>query len=577
MASAPNDSPIIEEAGLTSRVAQTGLLAETIEQVHVPSSSPLSNSGQPNASTLIGESKRPIEVDDVEPNRSDQPKTFWQLSASELVAYTLTKNSALRADIKGDAFVNLDLSTQNLLSMLTVENKNQLVAEIGFDPSTKLFKSIMFESFLVKEILADNHVPQIYRNYWNAFQTSKHSVGSFAGTQSTPSQVAESTAKRLDFGNAGSPAPLFMNLPGRQDQIQTPAFYKHIVGATNSLFHLLKPADNSMHSSASIASFGGNGQISISLNMQPQAAIIHKFPQLDAFNKLTVSPFLLAYKTAKLGAPAGTKKTLKECINPLVWSDVARACGVSLETFETKTDDQTIYASMLGKYGPTTADEAIVLLKNIVFEFDDSITPQEFFAGELSKHFVKVREQLAQFLYWKFEEGKELSAEACIMCLQDNFHHNPLIKGKDGTMVKKSSNNATILEKIQLNRHSPITEIMQKLIDGFEADDKLSLRRGYKVTPWRTEGDNKSIPNHHTKQGGIQKKPRDFKPRVKPCSKCGRQHKPTLDECLLFDHTNANKDPEWSVDQKPLQVADWTEWISKKEKTHPDLVKESKI
>lgn len=569
--SSASDTPIVDEANV--EVATSSLPVAIANQVQHSDSQPSSSSGKSSVSNHLGENAQLQAVEQIPMPRPDQPKHFWHLTSAELFAYALTKNQALRSDLKGDTFIAYDLSTENLLSMLNVESKNQLFTEIGLDPSSKLFKSIMFESFLIKEILSDNLIPKNIRDYWEKYQNSKHNVETLSAPPS-PSQIQQSPIQRkIDFG---AQSPSTIKIPGREGNIETPAFYKHIVGATSELFHVLSPCEAESRESP-ISMFGQDGKLSISLNLPQQSATVYKFPTLEAFNKLTVSPFLLAYKIAKLAAPEGFKKSLKSCINAIIWSDLARSCEVDLETFEKKTSDQTIYASMLAKYGPTTSDEACDLLKKLMFEFDDSTTPQEFFAGELSKHFGKVREQLAQFLYCKFEEGEELSSDACLLCLKDNFLHNPVIKGKDGNMVRKSSNNASILEKIHLNRHMPISEIMHKIVVGFEAQDKTSSRTGYKITPWRKEGDDR--PRQQFKNGGIQKNPpRNFNPgpKMKPCCKCGRMHEPTIEKCLLFDHPDAGKEVEWPAGKPPLKADNWVDWIKGKEKTHPELVKEFK-
>ena len=532
------------------------------------------------SSNLLGESDQAKDADAKlvsPPPGPDQPHTFWQMTSAELFAFILHKNPALRADLKGESFTSFDLSTQNLLAMLTVESKDQIFAEIGLDPKTKFIKALSFETFLISEILADKNVLASIQNYWQSVRMSKYSALPSLG--GSAAQFDPTVQRKLDFNLTTPAKSSTISLPGRMDPITTPSFYKHIAGSTNSFFHMLSPSSDTLP--PAVASFE-NGQMSFNFNMLPTATIVHPFPSLETFSKNTVPPFLLKYKTAKLGAPAGAKKTLKSCINPLIWSNVAKVCGVDLDTFESSTTDQTIYASLLQKYGPTTGDEAMDLLKSLVFKFDDSITPQENFAGELSNHFVKVREQLAQFLYCKFDEGEELTPEGCILCLKDNFLHNPLIKGPDnGKLVRESSNNARILERITLLKHLPMHQIMEKIVESFEEDDKSSNRKGYKVSPWRKLGENQNVRN-----GGVQKQNfqnrnanQNQRPKYDPCCKCGRNHEASIEKCLLFDHPDANKDNKWPAGKPPMKLETpeaWTSWISKKEKTHPDLVKEFK-
>jgi hypothetical protein len=171
------------------------------------------------------------------------------------------------------------------------------------------------------------------------------------------------------------------------------------------------------------------------------------------------------------------------------------------------------------------------------------------------------------------------------MCLKDNFLHNPMIRGRNGEMVRKSSNNADILEKIQLYKAQPMNVIMQRIIEGYEAEDRGSKRKGYKITPWRVHGGEKTDKSFREpfKHGGISKNrnahPQQGQPKIPPCIKCGRFHSPTIDECLLFDHPTAGKDPTWPAGKKALILETpqlWAEWLTAKEKTHPELVKKYK-
>jgi len=561
----------------------SGVLPQpTVVEVQPKESAPLQGSAAPDDISLLGEPVQSKDAQQSPPIGSDQPKTLWFMNCTELFAFILSKNSALRADLKGEVFTLYDLSTQALLQMLSVESKDAFFTEIGLDPSEKKFKSIMFESFLITEILADTSIPQHIRDYWLGVRTSKLKSSPINSQAQSNSENLQEIAKRLEFDALKTPSkPSSLQLPGCATPISTPSFYKHIEGSTNSFFHMLSPQAALLQ--PAVATIGENGHMTFSINMMPSATVVHEFPTLNSFSKLSISPFLLKFKTAQLGAPVGAKKSLKNCINPLIWSNVARCCGVDLSEFEQSTTDQQIYASLLQKYGPTTCDEAMTMLKEIVFEFDDSITPQEMFVEALTAHFVKFREQLSQFLYCKFDEGEELTPEACMMCLKDNFHHNPMIKGPDnGKLVRKSSNNAYILEKIQLMKHLPMSEIMDKLIQGFEEDDKVSRRRGYKVTPWILKA-NGSHSQDKFRNGGISKQringpPKSFE-KIEPCCKCGRQHASTIDTCLLFDHPDAGKEAKWPAGKPPMKLDTpelWTAWISKKELSHPDLVKDFK-
>lgn len=387
-------------------------VVNTGDVIHLPPSTAYQNSAAPDGSNHLGEPEKSNEVVHNSLPGSDQPKSFWQLSASELVAYIFTKNAALRADILGDVFISYDLSTQNLLELLTIETKDQLFAEIGLDPKTKILKSRLFESLLIGEIAADQSVAEHHRKYWLNYQKSKQEARS--SVQFTPEKTilisggSENTgvAKRLAFGEE---TPKFLSLPGVEGSIPTPSFYKHIQGSTNSFFHMLDPKPASLKPELLQM---GDGKLQFQFNMMPTPTVLHPFPTLAVFSKLTVPQFLLDYKIAQLGASKGAKKSLKECINPLIWNNIAKLIGVNLTVFEESTNDQTIYAALLKKFGATTCDEAMIQLKEIRFEFDDSTTPQEHFAGVLATHFTKFREQLTQYMFCQFAPGKELTPEA---------------------------------------------------------------------------------------------------------------------------------------------------------------------
>ncbi len=536
----------------------------------------------PNTINPLGESAQPAEANETR-SGSDQsekpPPTFWQMSASELFSFVQTRNPALKSELIEETFTSYDLSTANLFSMLTIETKDQIFSEMGIDPTQNLLKSLLIEKFFTTEIQADQSVPIDIRNYWSAYHKSKFQSSPLV----SPSQVhfgtpirdhsSEQPIKKLCFGE--SPPSKTLSIPGVATPIQTPSFYKHIQGSTNSFFHVLeKNIDTPLNPASILRDQSGNIQLQI--NMLPAPTVIHTFPTLAIFSKLTIPNFLLEYKMAKLSAPSGAKKTLKNCINPLIWSNVARICEVDLDTFEKTTNDQTIYASLLRRFGPTTEEQAIDLLKAIKFNFDDSKTPQEHFSGELSTHFTKFREQLTQFLFCEFEKGEELSPDACLMCLKDAFTHNPFIKGPDGkTQVRKSSNNSTILEKIHLFRHDPIHEIMSKIELSFEKDDKSSRRKGFNIVPWNTKESNQANSKPQFQRGaGIQKDSRPFV-KMDRCCKCGRFHAPSIETCILFDHPTAGKETKWPEGQVPLTLETpelWNAWLDEKEKSQPKLV-----
>jgi hypothetical protein len=335
---------------------------------------------------------------------------------------------------------------------------------------------------------------------------------------------------------------------------------------------------------------GADGQTQFQINMLPAVAVLHPFPFLDIFSKTTVPTFLRKFKIAKMSAPTGSSKTMKSCINPLLWPNIARIISPSLDvmTFRENTTDAEIYAALLKKYGARSADEAMLQLKEIVFKFDDSISPQDQFAGVLISHFNEVKEQLSQFLYCQFVD--ELTPEAIQLCLKDNFLHNPFIKGPKGESVRQSSNNAFILEKLALWKRLPLSEMMDKIVEIFEEEEASSRRKGYKVVPWLTpKSSDRQV------QGGIKKFRNDFNSNRSShnsnrnsnnnanrarqdrelCCKCGRPHEATIDQCLLFDHPSAGKEPTWPPGKKPLELenpSEWATWLDSKSKTHPSLV-----
>jgi pentatricopeptide repeat protein len=200
---------------------------------------------------------------------------------------------ALRADILGDVFISYDLSTQNLLELLTIDTKDQLLSEIGLDPKTKLLKSRLFESFLIGEIIADQSVAEHHRQYWLNYQKSKQEARSSA--QFTPeksilnsgSSENPGVAKRLALGEETTK---FMSLPGVEGSIPTPSFYKHIQGSTNSFFHMLDSKPASLKPEFLQM---GDGKLQFQFNMTPTPTILHPFPTLTVFSKLTVPQFSL--------------------------------------------------------------------------------------------------------------------------------------------------------------------------------------------------------------------------------------------------------------------------------------------
>jgi hypothetical protein len=333
---------------------------------------------------------------------------------------------------------------------------------------------------------------------------------------------------------------------------------------------------------------GENGQFQLMLNMQPAVTIVNPFPMLEICAKTHIPQFLLKYKVAKLSAPIGTSKSLKSCTNPMLWPTVIKILTnpmISVEEFKARTTDAEIYAALLKKYGAKTDDEAMLLLKNLEFKFDDSKTPQEQFLGALQQHFIAFKEQLAQFLYCDFA-GDQLEPAGILLCLKDNFLHNPFIKGPKGNNVRMSSNNAFIIEKLTLWKHLPLVDLMSKIEDAIESEDNSSRRKGYNVVPW-----NLPKPSEQGVRGGIAKE--KFKGKnnqqfrnnsggngghyqVKErCCKCGRFHEATAETCVLFDHQSAGTAEKWPEGKAVLIIedkTDWTKWLDEKAKTLPDLV-----
>lgn len=550
----------------------------------------------PSASSHLGQSAQSSAAEsNSQISGSDQsgkkPNSFWQLSATELLDLLQSKIQALKDDIDSTAILASNLSTQTLLDMWTVESKDDIYFAMGIDPKKNSFKALLLENFLIAQTISDSSVPDSIRNYWTNFKSQKFNTfnsgaEASAGGKSSRQNSDLSTPivnKKLSFialededdvVTAVTPKrttsmPKQISIPGVANPMTTPSFYKHIAESSNSFFHMLDNSPAQLSESTITQDAGGNFKLSVT--MMPAAIELHSYPTLTLFSKLTVPDFLLKYKIAKLGASKNNKKSLKECINPLLFSAVAKACGVTLQVFQDETDDKAIYAGMLKKFGPSTSDEAMAILKELVFKFDDSKTPQEYFVGALQAHFTQFREQLSQFLYCTFEEGEDLTPEACMLCLTDNFLHNPWIKGPNGNQVRQSSNNAIIIEKIKLYKQLPIHEIMTKIETHFEKEDKVSVRKGYTVKPW-VKSSGPPVRN-----GGIHKQNQRELPNIPRCCKCGRFHAPTAETCLMYDHPSAGKDDKWPPNTKPLSLESpevWKQWLEEKKKTQPKLVED---
>jgi hypothetical protein len=291
-------------------------------QMNIQSSSEAAQVG----SSHLGESSASVQLDNVpkaDHLASGSPKTFWHLSASELFAYILDKNASLRGDLTGEPFTEFDWSTQNVLAQLTTELIPDFFDTIGLGDHISKFKIGMFETFLINQIVGDTNIPESIRSYWTAYRFSRHAVlpASPKLSSVTPhSQVNDGISRQLNFGpSTPGQKSQMMTLPGVASPMKTPSFYKHIDGQTSSLFHMLESPVQQLHSSIQNV----NGLPSFQINMLPAVPVIHHFPSMDTFSKLEVSPFLFKYKIAKLSAPAGTKKSIKSCINPLLWSDMA--------------------------------------------------------------------------------------------------------------------------------------------------------------------------------------------------------------------------------------------------------------
>lgn len=544
----------------------------------------------PKANYHLGESSKPADSDNSSKDEIQPPsKSFWSYGPSEFYTAITAKLSALKSDLDLSQFQSFDLSVQTFLETVDASSFHQFSSDLGIHPVQKSFKFRLLENFLLGEIASDLNVPKIHRDYWEAYKKSKQISAPVASPLPSPShRDVENTfdspdvAKRIKFDEV---TPSRMSLPGLASSIATPSFFSQLGNSTGSLFSLL---DSNPHPATPMTVSGQDGNYQFSFNMMPAVAVLHPFPMLEILSKPSVPIFLRKYKVAKMSAPTGSMKTMKSCINPLLWPNVARILQVDITQFKDKSTDAQIYASLLIKYGPKSSDEAMLILKEMVFKFDDSKTYQDQFAGTLQNHFNEVQEQLTQFLYCKMAD--DLTPAAIVLCIKDNFLHNPMIKGPNGEQVRQSSNNAFVLEKITLwHKTMSITDMMAKIVETFEDDDDTSRRKGYKVVPWTLPNSNKA--SEKPVQGSIKKNERnnsnrnfnqknnDDRPRRDPnkelCCKCGRPHDATIETCVLFDHPSAGTAEKWPADTKPLNIedkADWAKWLEQKKKTYPDLV-----
>jgi hypothetical protein len=539
----------------------------------------------PIFSNPLGENLKPSANDNPPPSASldGAVKTFWSLDPIEFYKAIVAKIPALATELDANQFTSYNFSVQTLLE--TTDATNFAVTVSEFLQSRNSFKFRLLESFIVGEIISDSKIPEHYRKYWEEYKLARAMpmpVASPLPAVNFPSASGglfqtPNVKQKLDF------LPETLKLPGLATPVQTPSFYGHLGQASGSMFSLL---DHKPAAITPVISSGQDGQVSFAINMLPAITVVHAFPFLEIFSKTTVPAFLRKYKIAKMSAPDGSLKTLKSCINPLLWPNIARIISPTLDVmlFKEKTADAEIYAAMLKKYGAQSADEAMLQLKEIVYKFDDSVTPQDQFAGCLINHFNEVKEQLTQFLYCTFAD--ELTPEAIHLCLKDNFLHNPFIKGPKGESVRQSSNNQFILEKMVLWKKLPISEMMDKIVNVFEEEEASSRRKGYKVVPW-------VVPksSEQSVRGGIQKNKSNDRNQNRNshhnanrsqndtgrtlCCKCGRHHEPTIETCLLFDHPLAGKDATWPEGKKPLILDDpneWNNWLVEKAKTYPNLV-----
>jgi glucose-induced degradation protein 4 len=384
--------PTVNTPGAAAHMANDLLASMSREQVQTARS----DESMPSDSSHLGENAK---RDDVEKSNSlsastSAPKTFWSYDPKEFFDAITASIPALKSDFSLDTFVSFNLSVQSFLSTIDSESFSGIIAQLGIHPTTNPFKFRLFETFILNQIQQDINVPEATRNYWAEFKKSKqlpapispsipihtpianvsNSRGNFAfgGSASTP-------AKHLDFSDDYSPST--MKIPGRTDEIRTPKFFKDLGNTTGSLFSMLDAPNVSPQMPPMFAT-GENGQFQLMLNMQPAVTIVNPFPMLEICAKTHIPQFLLKYKVAKLSAPIGTSKSLKSCINPMLWPTVIKILTnpmISVDDFKAKTTDAEIYAALLKKYGAKTDDEAMLLLKSLEFKFDDSRTPQEQF------------------------------------------------------------------------------------------------------------------------------------------------------------------------------------------------------
>jgi len=562
------------------------------DQVQNPQSGKVSLEG----SSHLGETLQQSNVE-ISPSISNQSavisKTFWSLDPTEFCTAITAKIPALQSNVDLSKFVSYSMSVQTFVSAIDASNFVDSILELVIGISQNDFKFRLLENFILGELTSDLSIPEIHRNYWADYKKSKSVPLPIApqtpqiragSSASSPVVVdGQEVAKRLKFEST----PGSLQLPGRNSPMATPAFFQQLGHSTSSLFSLLdhKPAPVSpMNFSA-----GSDGNLSFSFNMMPSAPITHPFPTLEILSKSTVPIFLRKVKLAKMSAPEGSSKSLKSCINPLLFPNIARFLPTPCDVmhFKEKISDAEIYAALLTKYGAKTSDEAMRQLKEIVFKFDDSTTPQDQFAGALINHFNEVKEQLTQFLYCTFED--ELTPEAILVCIKDNFLHNPFIKGPNGENVRQSSNNAFILEKIGLLKRLPLAEMMSKIEEVFENEESTNRRQGFRIVPWASKK-----TNGFGVQGGIKKQynsndrnqnrnsqsnstktRQDRQEPKKLCAKCGRNHECSPESCLLYDHPSAGKEAEWPTDKAPLKLdspEEWAKLLDEKAKSHPELV-----
>jgi hypothetical protein len=159
---------------------------QRMNAVQVPLVDEVSSSAL-DAISPLGENSMPV-VAEVVIRGSDQSAaqspTFWSLTAAELLSLLQSKIPALKIDFLESAFISFELSTKNLLEMITVETKADIFSAIGINPTQQKIKALLLENFLIAETISDSNVPSHIREYWASYKTSK-----FAPMPVTPRQI----------------------------------------------------------------------------------------------------------------------------------------------------------------------------------------------------------------------------------------------------------------------------------------------------------------------------------------------------------------------------------------------------